>query len=464
MNVTRSLFLSLLMVAPVIGQPTKPNVVVFLIDDLGWADLGYQGSKFYETPHLDKLAASGVRMMNSYSANPVCSPTRAALMTGKAPQRVGITQWIPQPSEIHLPAKEVTLAETFQEAGYETGFIGKWHLGEKDDQLPTSNGFKWMKTVNRAGQPASYFYPYKRKSKRGSYWDVPDLEDGEEGDYLTDGMTDYALDFPEKNQEKPFLLYFSHDAVHTPIQAPASLVKKYEAKKDRMYGKTRAPGIPERYQTISRSRQDHAVYAAMMENLDANVGRVLKKLESLELIENTIVVFTSDNGGHCHLKRAPGVTCNLPLRSGKGWTCEGGIRIPTLVSWKSKIDLGVSKVPMISMDLYPTLLELTGQKLLPKQHLDGRSLAPALLGMESDDLKDRTLYWTYPHNHGSGHQPSHAIRKGKWKMIHFEADQSKELYNLEEDLGEKNNLADKEPELVKSLSQELSAWIRETTP
>jgi len=464
MKIARSLLFVILGLSPLAAKQDRPNVLVFLIDDLGWADLGSQGSQFYETPHIDKLAASGVRLLNSYSANPVCSPTRAALMTGKAPQRVGITQWIPQPSKVHLPEGELTVAETFQAAGYRTGYIGKWHLGEKANQLPTSHGFDWMKAVNRAGQPASYFYPYQRKSKRGNYWDVPDLDAGQQGDYLTDAMTDHALEFLKDNREKPFFLYFAHYAVHTPIQAPADLIKKYEAKVSKMYGESKAAGIPERDNTISRSRQDHAVYAAMLENLDANVGRVLERLEDLQLTENTIIVFTSDNGGHCHLPKAPGVTSNLPLRSGKGWTYEGGIRIPTLISWKEKIRPQVSTTPMISMDLYPTLLELTGQELLPHQHLDGRSLASVLLTGASETLEQRSLCWTYPHQHGSGHRPSHAIRKGEWKMIHFESDQSRELYDLKKDPGERHNLALQEPQKVKELWQELQDWIEKTTP
>ena len=458
-----SLFGALLVALPCFGE-AKPNVVVFVIDDLGWADLGCQGSKFYETPNIDKLAASGVRFAESYSANPVCSPTRAALLTGKAPQRVGITQWIHQPSDLHLPSGEVTMAEAFQEAGYHTGYLGKWHLGEKDDQLPTSNGFAWMKAVNRAGQPASFFFPYAKDSKRGSYWDVPDLEGGEKGDYLTDALTDHALGFIEGNQEKPFLLYFAHYAVHTPIQAPADLVKKYEAKREKLYGDTKVAAIPERYDTVSRARQDHATYAAMMENLDMNVGRVIGQLERLQLLEKTIIVFTSDNGGHCHLVKSPGFTSNLPLRSGKGWTYEGGIRIPTMISWKKKVSPGVSKTPMISMDLYPTLLELTGQALRPGQHLDGRSLAAAVLGRDTTELDERALYWTYPHTHGSGHRPSHAIRKGDWKLIQFDSDNTTELYNLANDLGEKKNLAEEEPKRAASLREELMSWVKETTP
>lgn len=442
----------------------QPNVIVFFIDDLGWADLGCYGSKFHETPNLDRLANNGVRFTQSYSANPVCSPTRAAVQTGKAPQRVGITQWIPQPSDIALPKKDTTLAETFKAAGYQTGYTGKWHLGEKENDLPASHGYTWMRATNRAGQPASYFFPYARKSNRGDYWNVPDLEKGKQGDYLTDALTSQAMGFIESNKDKPFFLYLAHYAVHTPIQAPKELVKKYQTKRKKLYGKSKTPTIPDRYHTVSRGRQDHATYAAMMENLDMNIGRVLKQVSDLGLSENTIIVFTSDNGGHCHLRRNPGVTCNLPLRSGKGWTYEGGIRIPTIVSWPGKISPGISDTPNISMDLYPTLLELTGQKLMPKQHLDGYSLATALDARPDAALTSRALYWTYPHNHGSGHKPSHAIRKDGWKLIHFDSDDSDELYHLSEDMGEKENLAKKHPEKVASLKKELMAWIKETTP
>jgi len=461
-----SLFISFLSNIAAAPEKTasKPNVIVFLIDDLGWADLGCYGSTFHETPHIDKLATNGVKFTASYSANPVCSPTRAALMTGKAPQRVGITQWIPQPSDIHLPAEEITLGEAFQSAGYATGYIGKWHLGEKDDQIPTSNGFTWMKCVNRAGQPASYFFPYSKKSKRGSFWDIPDLDDGKEGDYLTDALTDKALDFIDLHKDKPFFLYVAHYTVHTPIQAPEKLVEKYKAKREKLYGRSKTGRISDRYNTVSRGRQDNPAYAAMIENLDTNVGRVTQKLEALKLTENTLIVFTSDNGGHCHLRKSPGATCNLPLRSGKGWTYEGGTRIPSIFSWKGTIQPAASDVPAISMDLYPTLLELTGQALKPKQHLDGQSLASAIKGDSNGNLKKRALYWTYPHNHGSGHKPSHSIRKGGWKLIHFDSDDTNELYKVDSDLGEKKDLSAKNPEKVKALQKELNGWIKETTP
>ena len=220
---------------------TKPNIVLFFIDDLGWADIGANGSKFHETPNIDKLANNGVNLKNSYSAHAVCSPTRAALMSGKAPQRVGITQWIHQPSHIHLKSEEFTIAEAFQSNGYTTGYIGKWHLGEKDEQLPTAQGYDWKKAVNRAGQPGSYFFPYIGRQNRGAFWNVPDLGDGKQGDYLTDALTDKALTFIDENKDSPFFLTFAHYAVHTPIQAPKDLVEKYKAKKLELFGDTKSP-------------------------------------------------------------------------------------------------------------------------------------------------------------------------------------------------------------------------------
>ncbi|GAA5495770.1 arylsulfatase [Rubritalea halochordaticola] len=440
----------------------KPNIVLFFIDDLGWADIGANGSKFYETPNIDKLAKEGVNFTNGYSAHPVCSPTRAALMSGKAPQRVGITQWIHQPSDIHLPLKEVTVAEALKEGGYTTGYIGKWHLGEKENQLPDHQGFDWMRCVNRAGQPASYFYPYNNK-RNGAFWDVPDLEDGKKGDYLTDALTNHALEFISENKGKPFFLTFAHYAVHTPLQAPKDLVDKYQAKSGDVYGKTKTPFTEDRYGTWSRGRQDNATYAGMMESLDENVGRVVELLEKENLLENTLIIFTSDNGGHCHLRGKHGATSNLPLRSGKGWNYEGGIRVPTIFYWKGKLQAHVVDTPAITMDIYPTLLDIAGLQLKPEQHLDGQSLLSVLEGKEpSAALQDRFIGWSYPHNHGSGHKPSNAIRKGKWKLIRFDAGEKYELYDLSDDLGEHQNLAKEQPEVVAELDQLLTEWLKET--
>lgn len=451
----------------------KPNIVLFFIDDLGYTDLGCYGSAFYETPVIDQLSKSSVRFTDFYSANPVCSPTRAALMTGKAPQRVGITQWINQPNDLHLPLPEVTLGEALGSAGYQTGYIGKWHLGEKDNQQPSEQGFVWMKSVNRAGQPGSYFFPFKRRNKRTknakTYWDVPDLDDRKEGDYLTDELTDHALSFISKHRDQPFFLCFAHYAVHTPIQAPKHLLAKYQAKASAI----RFSGpefIDERNNSKSRAIQNNPAYGAMMENLDNNVGRVLEHLKKLELGNNTIVIFTSDNGGLSTLpaKRSGPTSCR-PLRAGKGWTYEGGIRIPLMVAWPNQIKPGICSTPGITMDIYPTLLELAGEKQRPKQHLDGHSLVSTLRGTPDDELKNRFLAWTYPHAHGSGHTPSHAIRSGDWKLVHLIDDKTKtedryELYNLRTDLGEQENLAVKQHEKTHELAGLLSGWLQKTTP
>ena len=454
----------------------QPNIVLFFIDDLGYTDLGCYGSKFYETPVIDKLATRSVRFTDFYSANPVCSPTRAALMTGKAPQRVGITQWLNQPNDLHLPLDEVTIGEAFSSGGYKTGYIGKWHLGDKDNQQPSEQGFTWMRCVNRAGQPGSYFFPFKRKGNKKSsnkipFWDVPDLDDRQEGDYLTDGLTDQAISFISENKEQPFFLCFAHYAVHTPIQAPQPLVDKYKSKAE--LTPDRGPEfISERNDARTRPTQDNPTYAAMMENLDMNVGRILKHLEKLSLSKNTIIVFTSDNGGLSTLasrRGAGGPTSCVPLRAGKGWTYEGGIRIPAMIGWPEKIKPAVCSTPAITMDLYPTLLELAGLKPRPTQHLDGHSLVTALEGDPDDKLLHRFLAWTYPHDHGSGHSPSNAIRSGNWKLIQLTDDKTKtenryELYDLSSDIGEKVNLSVKNYDKTHQLAKTLSEWIEMTTP
>ena len=445
----------------------QPNVVLFFIDDLGQMDLGCYGSKAYETPNIDRLSSQGVRFTNFYSANPVCSPTRAALMSGKAPQRMGITQWINQPNDLHLPLDEVTIGEALATAGYENGYIGKWHLGEKDNQQPSEQGFLWMRGVNRAGAPGSYFYPYKRKKKKQTiaYWDVPDLEDGEERDYLTDKLTDEALGFISENKDRPFFLCFAHYAVHTPIQAPKQLVEKY---KQKFPNADVLDATEERNGGKSRSFQNNSTYAAMIENLDTNVGRILGHLEELNLTKDTLIVFTSDNGGLSTTSRVGPTSCK-PLRGGKGWTYEGGIRIPNLIVWPEKIKPAVCDTPGITMDLYPTILDLLGLNLRPTQHLDGLSLTSAMVGDPNDTLNSRFLAWTYPHHHGSMHSPSNAIRKGDWKLIHRIDDKTVpeeqyELYNLADDLGETTNLADRHPEKTKALAGKLQEWVDSTTP
>lgn len=441
------------------AQQTSPNILILFIDDLGWTDIGVNGSSFHETPNIDALAASGINFKRSYSANPVCSPTRAALLTGKAPQRVGITQWISSRENIHLPLSELTIGEAFQQAGYYTGYVGKWHLGKSDEVQPQFQGFDYTKAVNRAGQPASFFYPFG-KGKRAS--SVPDLENYKQGDYLTDALTDKAIEFIDKQDDQPFFLTLSHYAVHTPIQAPQPLIDKYTAKKQALYGEETSPLIEEKYQTLAQTRQADPAYAAMIENLDSNIGRIIEHLKNKGLYKDTIIVFTSDNGGLAHRRRMNTPTTNKPLRSGKAWTYEGGIRIPTIIAWQDKITPSISDAPIITMDMYPTLLDLAGLVPKPKQHLDGQSLKPLLTGQPQPDAAKRVLAWTYPHIHGSGHQPSDAIIDTEWKLIRFQNDEPNELYNIYTDVGEKNNLAKRHPDIVQKLERQLDAWLKKT--
>ncbi|MGJ8640504.1 MAG: sulfatase [Opitutaceae bacterium] len=441
------------------AQTARPNVLIFFIDDLGWTDLGVNGSSFYETPNIDALAADGVNFKRSYSANPVCSPTRAAMMTGKAPQRVGITQWIPTRGNIALPLSEVTIGEAFLDAGYRTGYIGKWHLGKADHVQPQYQGFEYTKAVNRAGQPRSFFYPFGKR-KGGS--SVPDLKDYKPGDYLTDALTDKAIEFIDQNSSKPFFLCLSHYAVHTPIQAPKPLVEKYEEKKRKLLSAGKPEMEEEKYNTLSRREQGDPDYAAMMENLDTNIGRVLDHLKEKRMLKDTVIVFTSDNGGLGHRKREVAPTSNAPLRSGKAWTYEGGIRIPTIISWSGKIQPATTEAPIITMDMYPTLLDLAGLPLKPEQHLDGHSLKSLLAGASDVEANDRVLAWTYPHQHGNGHEPSDAILSKDWKLIRFKNNEPSELYKLSTDLGEQTNLARQNPEKVEELEKRLDAWLKQT--
>ncbi|HOW67547.1 MAG TPA: sulfatase [Candidatus Paceibacterota bacterium] len=442
---------------------SHPNVLIFLMDDLGRSDLGVDGSTFHETPRLDALARSGIRFTDFYSAHPVCSPTRAALMTGKVPQRLGITDWIAPGTGVALPAAETTLGEAFRSQGYQTAYLGKWHLGESDEDHPTKHGFEWTRGVNRAGQPASYHFPYRRSATTNSVWDVPDFEKGRPGDYLTDALTTRAIEFlNQRDRQRPFLLCLGHYAVHTPIQPPEGLAAKYREKRARQYGDSPTPSRPAPFDAVSRARQDDPDYAAMVENLDANIGRVVDALEKLGLRDNTIIVFTSDNGGLCTLPKgrlAP--TSNLPWRGGKGWHYEGGIRVPAFIVWPARLKPATLAIPAITCDLYPTLLDLCGLPLRRDQHIDGRSLASALQGKSDRALNDRFLAWIYPHNHGSGHQASAALRSKDWKLIHYFASNRTELYHLGTDPGENTDLARQNSKQAAELYAKLQAWLRE---
>jgi arylsulfatase A-like enzyme len=442
-----------------------PNVLIFLIDDRGWRDTGVYGSEFYETPHIDRLAAAGMRFTEFATASSVCSPTRASIMTGKHPARLNITNWIGgeqagmllQAEYVRqLPLDEVTLGEAFQEAGYTTGYIGKWHLGETGF-LPPDQGFDVAVAVNQAGQPASYFYPYHRDEP--SVWDVPDLQDGEEGEYLTDRLTDEALAFIDASQEGPFFLMLSHYAVHTPLQSKDELTAKYEGKAASLPPAAGPEFISESGLGTTRQHQNHAVYAGMVQSTDESVGRILDHLEALGMWDSTIVVFVSDNGGLSTYSgdRTLGPTSNLPLRAGKGWLYEGGIRAPLIIRWPGGAGVtGVDPTPTTSTDLYPTLLEIAGLEQRPQQHVDGVSLKPLL--EQAGDLNREALYWHFPHYHGSGNRPSSAIRVGDMKLLEWLEDDRVELYDLAADPGEHNDLSASMAEVVADLRDRLHVW------
>ncbi len=442
--------------------PKWPNFVFFLIDDLGRQDLGCYGSTFYETPNIDRLAAEGMRFTNAYAACPVCSPTRASIMTGKYPARLGITDWIGAPQKPtayrdYLPLEEVTIAEALKEAGYATGYVGKWHLAtsgaaDRRQYYPDRQGFDVNIGGDNSGSPPTYFYPYA-KGKRTLETMPPG---GKEGEYLTDRLTDEALKFIEASKYWPFLLYLAHYAVHTPLESKKDLAQKYEAKAERLppADGPHAQPVYGPYQT--RLVQDHAVYAGMVQSVDESVGRVMGKLAELGLERNTIVIFMSDNGGLSTVARE-GPTCNLPLRAGKGWLYEGGIREPMIIKWPGVVRAGsLCDVPVTSTDFYPTMLEMAGLPPRPRQHVDGVSLAGLLKGTGTLDRK--AIYWHYPHYHGSGNRPSGAVRAADYKLIEWYEDGRVELYNLKDDLGERHDLSATMPQKATELRQMLHAW------
>lgn len=422
------------------------NVVLILADDLGWADLGCYGSTYHKTPNLDRLAAQGMRFTDAYAACPVCSPSRAAILTGKYPARLNLTTFLPgrpdRPDQKllqpfinqQLPAGETTLAAELRKAGYTTGHVGKWHLGGKGS-LPEERGFDVNIAGDAAGSPRSYFAPYKNKA--GVF--IPKLEHAPDGEYLTDRLTAEAVKFIENNRDKPFFLYLAHYAVHIPLKAKAKLIAKYRRGR---------PG-----------EQGNPIYAAMIESLDDGVGRILKKLDELKLADHTIVVFTSDNGG-LNVREGPDTpsTSNAPLREGKGYLYEGGIREPLIVKWPSVTRAGsTSDVPVCGIDLFPTILEACGVK--SDGGVDGVSLMPLLNGGEL--RRDAPLYWHYPHYSNQGGKPGSAIRAGNYKLIEFFEDGRRELFDLSKDMSESHNLIADKRMIAKELSAKLAAWRKE---
>ena len=442
--------------------PRKPNIILILVDDLGWADVGCYGNTYYETPNIDKLAAEGMKFTNGYAASAVCSPTRGALMTGRYPTRLGITDWIhhwypiengEQPigyessddkklqtpkNYLFLDHDEITIAEILKKVGYTTCHVGKWHLGQKD-WWPETHGFDYNIGGYQQGQPDSYFDPYNN----------PSMPDRKKGEYLTDREADEATGFIKKalQQNKPFFLYMAHYTVHTPIQAKMELIEYYQNKK-----------IPE-------DRDFHPKYAAMVHSLDDAVGTITSTLEKLGVTDNTVIIFTSDNGGLKLRGNKDGSskwTDNTPLRAGKGFPYEGGIREPFIVKWPGQIKPGSSSYEMVSsIDILPTICEMIGQQNQKTKSIDGKSLIPALVDNERLDRK--TLYWHYPHYwNGGGVAPYSVIRDGDWKLIRWYEDNIIELYDLKNDLSEDNDLSIINPNKVNELQDKLDMWLKET--
>ncbi len=449
----------------------KLNFIFILADDLGYMDVGFNNPKtFYETPHLDSLAASGMVFTDFYAACQVCSPTRASILTGKYPARTDTTNYFAgrraekfEPAHFNtvMALEEVTLAETFRDNGYQTFFAGKWHLGSSG-HLPTDQGFQINKGGGGNGLPRSYFSPYKN---------VENLPAGPEGEFLTDRLAKESENFLKHAAKKdsPFLLYLSFYSVHTPLQAPKPLIEKYQRKAKKL-GIDDEDGSfdPDGERQISanskdsrkvRIRQDHAVYAAMVESLDSAIGRVMGRLDELGLRQTTAIVFMSDNGGLATSEGLP--TSNLPLRGGKGWMYEGGIREPVIIRWPGVTSAGkVCTAPAVSTDFYPTMLEMAGLPLLPDQHVDGVSLVP-LLKNPFSKFNRGPLFFHYPHYANQGGFPASAIRDGNYKLIQDLEDGAYELYDLSTDQKEHNNLEQLEAEKTEELAKALTDWRKE---
>lgn len=441
------------------AQDKQPNVVLFLIDDMGKHDLSCEGSTFYESPNIDRLALGGMRFSDGYATCRVCSPSRASIQLGQFTARHGITDWIGAksgmnwkrddrvlPAEyIHnLPHDDVSLAEAMKEGGYKTFFAGKWHLGG-EGSWPDDHGFEInVGGHHRGSPPGGYFAPYTN----------PAMESGPDGESLPLRLADETVGFIKNHKDQPFFAMLSFYSVHGPVQTTKELWAKYQKKASKMpERKTRF--LMDRTMAV-RQVQDHPLYGGMVQVTDEAVGRVLDTLEELNLTNDTIVIFTSDNGGVSSGDAY--ATSNLPLRGGKGRQWEGGIREPFYIRYP-KVTTAKSncETPVTGADLYPTILDLCGLELRPKQHVDGVSLAPLLRG---ETIDDRPLFWHYPHYGNQGGEPGSIIRQGDWKLIHYYEDGRNELYNLTDDIGEKSDLVRAHPVRAAAMWMQLDEWLK----
>ncbi len=455
----------------------KPNVIFILLDDFGYSDLGCYGSKFYETPNIDRLASQSVRFTDAYAACPVCSPTRASIMTGKYPVNTGITDWIPGrqasnsgspsdklvalPFKLNLDLNEITIAEVLQKNGYKTMISGKWHLGETPEYWPEFQGFEVNKGGFSKGSPVKnnisngYFSPYGN----------PRLEDGTAGEYLTDRQTEEAIKFIENSGNTPFFIYLSYYSVHNPMQAKEEHIKKFTDKagllglsKKEAFTRDKEWIKPEMSSNYKeRIIQSNPVYAAMIYSVDENIGRLLKRVEELSLDDKTIIFFTSDNGGLSTSEGSP--TCNSPLRAGKGWLYEGGIRVPLIIKSPGKERPGATvRTPVSSIDFFSTIIEMTDSDKSTYK-TDGECIIALL---KKDKMKERPLFWHYPHYSNQGVEPGSAVRLGKFKLIDNFEKGRQELYDLENDISESTDISESNPEKTKEMYNLLKDWRKST--
>lgn len=440
--------------------PRKPNILVFLVDDMGWRDAGYAGSDLYLTPALDRLASDGLRFDNAYVVYPRCTPSRYGLLTGRHPARIGMPG---APGPEVLPPEEFTVAEAFHAAGYRTFFAGKWHLSRRAEETPEAQGFDINIGGGSAGAPASYFFPYRAEQGKEL---GPGLENGSPGEYLTDRLTDETIGFLRSHlserPEQPFFAFVSHYAVHTPMQAKAEQVARFERALE-AGGGARSDGIADR-DGQTKLYQDNPTYAAMVASMDESLGRIRQELEHLDIHDDTIILFTSDHGGLSNRNaggRRPLATSNAPLRAGKGHLYEGGLKVPMIVFWPGRTKPGqVTSEVVINTDLYPTLLDMADVPQRPEQTTDGQSFVDLFVGADLPD--DRPLYWYSPRPRpdSTGDTAGAALRVGDWKFIQrYDPLETDELYDLAADPGERRNLVSEQPLLAERMRSQLADWL-----
>jgi len=456
-------------------EQAPPNVIFILVDDLGMMDLEpYNPDTFHDTPNISRLAGQGMLFKQAYGSNPVCSPTRLSVMTGHYPSRHDATNWFCgvrhetfRSAEINcfMPTNLLTMGQAFQQHDYVTYFAGKWHLGPDEEHWPENRGFNYNIGGWKAGSPSAhggggYFSPYNN----------PRLPDGPDGEFLTDRLVDETTAFLRKYQDKPFFAILSFYQVHTPLQAPDELVAKYRQRakeqgldqlKDEQIFAEEEQVWPTNQPRRVRVRQTHAVYAAMVESMDTAVGRILDALDELDLAENTIIVFTSDDGGLATSEGHP--TANLPLRGGKGWLYEGGLRNPLIMRWPGEIPSDTTTDGIVmNTDFFPTLLDLAGLPLEKEHHVDGVSFKSLVTNPQAQSQWDRgPIFWHYPHYSNQGGFPGGAIRLGQWKLIERYEDGRVHLYDMQNDIGEQNDLAEEQPDRVQQLRGLLHEWYDE---